>query len=353
MWTTGPDDPFDEYFSKCLDALAPLFEPADGDNVQALFEFVCCLVQPGGVEGLDENPLFETEALIEDLAAFSRQDLAIAEFDHPERTRARLALLSYSHITETDFPYSLLVNLMRVRCGEQWAFAPFGDLSRPIKAKKGGGAKKQIPPSPNAKIARLREYAEKAGLPEISAALNQTYMAEVRNAVFHADYTLSDTEFHMIRDYWKSPRGYFTRDVPLAELLPVVDRAFAFYYALLNRHDLARARLARLKDKAFPFDPRLKGLIEFIFEDDLVCGFRVYWPNQQQAQFTRTSKGARAINIWPRSEHGLNIEVGTYAASPGSFSPLVEDGQAPTYSCAPGRTNTPYWPNNGSPVPLL
>ena len=125
-----------------------------------------------------------------------------------------------------------------------------------------------------------------------------------------------------MRDYWLSPKGYLTRDVPIGDLLSIVDRAFAFYYAVLNRHTLARRKLTRLKDKAFAFDPCLKGLIEFIFEDDLVCGFRVYWPNQQQAQFTRTSQGARAINIWPNLQGGLNIDVGMYATIPGPFSPL-------------------------------
>ena len=276
MWTTGPEDPFDAYFTQYLALLAPLFEPVHDANVSELFEFVCCLVHPAGVEGRDENPLLETTALIDDLIAFSRQNLTVHDVGHPERTRARLALLSYCHITEGDFFYALLVNLLRVRCGEQWAFAPFADLARPIKTKKGINGEKRIPPSPNKKIARLHEYATKAGMPEVSSALKNIYLSEIRNAVFHADYTLSDTEFHMIRDYYHSPKGYLTRDVPLPELLTIVDRSVAFYYALLNRHQLARGKFTRLKDKAFPFELHLKGLIEFLFEDELVCGFRVY-----------------------------------------------------------------------------
>ena len=152
-----------------------------------------------------------------------------------------------------------------------------------------------------------------------------------------------------MRDYWHSPK---VLDVSLPELLTLVDRSFAFYYSLLNRHQLARGRFTNLKDKAFPFDLRLKGLIEFLFEDDLVCGFRVYWPNQQQAQFTRTTKGSHAINIWPELQGGLNIEVGIYATIPGPFSPLVGSGQQPTYTPAPGRTTPPYWPSNREPVLL-
>jgi hypothetical protein len=352
MWTTGPEAPFDAYSTQYLASLAPLFEPVHGAGVRGLFEFVCCLIHPGGVEGVDENPLLETTALIDDLIALSNQDLPVGDFGHPERTRARLALLSYCHVTEGDFFYALLLNLLRVRCGEQWAFAPFADLARPIKTKKGAGPEKRIPPSPNKKIERLHDYATKAGMPELSAALKDIYVSEIRNAVFHADYTLSDTQFHMIRDYYPSPKGYLTRDVPLPELLTLIDRSFAFYYALLNRHQLARARFTDLKDKVLPFDLRLKGLIEFLFEDDLICGFRVYWPNRQQAQFTRTTNGSHALNIWPELQGGLNIDVGVYAATPSPFSPLVESGQQPAYTPAQGRTTPPHWPSNSAPVQL-
>lgn len=346
------EKPSDAHFRQYLALLAPLFKPVDDTNLGDLFEFVCCLVHPSGVEGTDENHLVETTALIDDLDAFSGQNLLGSDFAHPERTRARLALLSYCHLTEGDFFYTLLVNLLRVRCGERWALAPFADLARPIKAKKGADTGRRIPPSPNKKIARLHEYATKAGMPEVSAALKDVYISEIRNAVFHADYTLSDAEFHMIKDYYHSPKGYLTRDVPLPELLALVDRSFAFYYAILNRHVLARGGFAHLRDKAFPFDLRLKGLIEFLFEDDLICGFRVYWPNQQQAQFTRTSNGSHALNMWPEVQGGLNIEVGMYATAPGPFSPLVENGQQPVYTPAPGRTTPPYWPCDGQPVPL-
>ena len=94
MWTTGPDGPFDAYFTQCLALLAPLFEPVHGADVRELFELVCCLVHPAGVEGLDENPLFETTALIEDLIAFSSQNQLVTDFDHPERTRSCRTVIS-------------------------------------------------------------------------------------------------------------------------------------------------------------------------------------------------------------------------------------------------------------------
>jgi hypothetical protein len=254
-------------------------------------------------------------------------------------------------LAEADFFYELLTNLLRVQCGEQWALAPFHDLVQVNKAKK-GSTEKRVQPSPNKKIKRINEYATKAGMPSVTVAFRDIYLPQVRNALFHADYTITDTEFHMMRDLYLSPHGYLTHDVPLTELLTVVDRTFAFYYALLNRHRLATARFAHLKNKAIAFDHRLKGLIEFLFENDEICGFHVYWPNRQSAEFTRTTTGCHAINLWPNIQGGLNIDVGMYATSPGVFSPLVENGAQPAYAPTTGRTTPPYWPNDPAPIPL-
>jgi hypothetical protein len=350
MWTTDSESHFDAHFAEYMGLLAPLFDLRDPCGVTELFEHICCLIQPSGVEGLDENPLLESTALIDDLSAFSRQDMPAHDFSHPRRTQARLALLSYCHLTEADFFYKLLVNLLRVKVGERWALSPFYDMGRPV-GKKSADAGKRIPATPNQKIARVSDYAEKAGMPAIASVLKAIYLPDARNAVFHADYTISETEFHMIRGYYQSPRGYLTRDVPLQELLTIVDRCFAFFYALLNRRDLARGKLTHLKNKAIPFELRLKGLIEFLFEDDLVCGFRIYWPNGQHAQYTRTKEGAHAMNLCPQLE-GLSVQVGIYANTPGIFSPLVEDGQSPRYTPAFGRSVPPHWPDDLQPLDL-
>lgn len=158
MWTTDSESHFDAHFTEYMGLLAPLFDLRDPCSVTELFEYICCLIQPSGVEGLDENPLLESTALIDDLSAFSRQDMPAHDFSHPRRTQARLALLSYCHLTEADFFYQLLVNLLRVKVGERWALSPFYDLGRPV-GKKSADAGKRIPATPNHKIARVSDYA--------------------------------------------------------------------------------------------------------------------------------------------------------------------------------------------------
>jgi hypothetical protein len=71
MQVWADDAVFDAHFRDYLALLSPLFAPVS-DEVQDVFNFICCLVHVSGTEGADEDPLSETVALIEDLVAFSR-----------------------------------------------------------------------------------------------------------------------------------------------------------------------------------------------------------------------------------------------------------------------------------------
>src|SRR5436305_1096317 len=119
----SPDECFRHYF----DLLTPLFDPTYRNTVDSLFEYVCCLVRPTGIQMEDWDPLIESTELVNDLTALSRTQLAGDAFPNPDRTRARVALVSYCHLTEVDFFYELIVNLLRVRCGAKFQMTPFRD----------------------------------------------------------------------------------------------------------------------------------------------------------------------------------------------------------------------------------
>ena len=51
-------------------------------------------------------------------------------FQSPARTRARLTLIAYCHLTEVDFFYELVANLLHLKCGEKFHYSPFHDLVR-------------------------------------------------------------------------------------------------------------------------------------------------------------------------------------------------------------------------------
>jgi len=76
----------------------------------------------------------------------------------------------------------------------------------------------------------------------------------------------------------------------------------------MELHSWARGGLIELKNKILPFDPDYKGLLELLFEEDLLSGFRVYWPNGSNSEFTRSRSGCSAVNITfdPGSQHRVD-----------------------------------------------
>jgi hypothetical protein len=106
-------------------------------------------------------------------------------------------------------------------------------------------------------------------------------------------------------------------------------------------HRRARRQLLGLRNKLLPYDGHYKGLLELLFEDDLLCGFRTYWPNGSNSEFTRTHAGCWGVNTTFNKDGSINFMVGLYASKPGSFSPLVEHDGAPRYTPAQGRTKVP------------
>ena len=77
-------------------------------------------------------------------------------------------------------------------------------------------------------------------------------------------------------------------------------------------HRRTRHRLSGLKHKILPYNGHYKGLLELIFEDDLLCGFRTYWPNGSNSEFTRTHTGCTGVNITFENDGSINFMVGLY-----------------------------------------
>lgn len=331
-------------FQRYVKILEPLFEPSQDNNVdvETLFRYVCCLVRAGGIEAPDSDPILESTALIDDIRALSALSLDPETFKHPERTRGRLALISYAHVTEADFFYRMLASLAKVRAGQKYDMGPFSDLWR----QRG---RRSIPPAVSAKIRRVNELSSKVGV-DTQSSVEEFYFKDIRNAVFHADYALTDTEFVMRGGgLHKVKAGYLTPAVPFEELSEIIFNTFEFYRAIMALHHRARRQLGEFKDKILPYDPHYKGLLELLFEDDLVAGFRTYWPNGSRSEFSRTRDGSHAINVLFERDGSINFMVNLYARHPGRFSPLVEHDASPVYTPAPGRTTAPHWPDDLKP----
>jgi hypothetical protein len=310
-----------------------------------LFEFVCALVRSGGMQDSGWDPWYESQAVIDDLRNLSGLELPPEIFPDPERTRVRLALLSYSHLTEMDIPYFLMANLLRLRLGRKYDFEPFADLAKPL-GKRTGPTQKIMPPSPGKKIKRITELAEQAKMPEVGQALAEVYDSVVRNAVYHSDYALHNKRMHLLRDSrFSKKKGYSTPSVDFDELDELITNAFAFLAALFSLYERCRRSFTSFKNAFVPYDQHYKGLMELVFDcEDRLVGFRMYWPNGSYSEYSRTQDGCLGLNIEFDQDRSINFMVGLYASKPGPFSPLVEHDAKPNYALRPGTDVRPYWP---------
>ncbi len=210
--------------------LNPLFDPKPHMNTNRFFEFVCVLVRSSGIEDAGWDPSYESQAILNDLLALATLELRADKFPEANRTRLRLGLLSYCHVTEMDMPYALLANLLRLRLAEKYDINPFRDLAR-FTGK--GHKARLILPSPRKKIGRISELSRRAQLPDVAQALEGIYDSAIRNAVYHSDYTLTDKELRLLSGTRLSKKeGVYTPVVELDELNSLVVENIRFLQRL-------------------------------------------------------------------------------------------------------------------------
>jgi hypothetical protein len=330
------------------EVLNPLFDPTPLMATDRFFEFVCVVVRAGGAHGPEWDPWYESQATLDDLGNLATLDLPTALFPNRNRTRMRLSLLSYCHITEMNFPYSLVVNLLRLRLGKKYHMSPFADLFVPIGKKDAGPIQDVRPPSPGKKISRIKRYAEDAKLPEVGQAFESIYDRVIRNAVYHSDYTLSDGEFRLLTGFHPSKdKGHLTPVVEWEQLTELFTNTFAFYTALFSLYERCLKSFGGFKDVFLPFDGQYKGILQLVFdEDQRLSGFRVYWPNNSLSEYKRVKSASGGINLEFDPDGSINFMVGVYATKPGDFSPLAEFDCQPVYPEVPGTRIRPHWPQN-------
>ena len=96
-----------------------------------------------------------------------------------------------------------------------------------------------------------------------------------------------------------------------------------------------------------PYDPFYKGLMEVLVDSrDLMCGFRVHWPNNSESTYRRTEDGVDMTNCHlDLANATISLFVNQYARQPGKFSPLVERDDVPIYTKLDGSDQAPSWPS--------
>ena len=96
----------------------------------------------------------------------------------------------------------LLAGLSRLKSGAKYPMDPFGHLRRRPKQSV-------IPPALGDKIREMNELAAKVGV-DTASIFAEIYCNDTRNSVFHADYTVTETECRMLQDLYTVKEGYMT-----------------------------------------------------------------------------------------------------------------------------------------------
>jgi len=253
------------HYAEILD---PIFDPTPYRSILQLFEFVCALVRSSGMEDAGWDPWYESQAILNNLQSLAGLDLPADKFPEADRTRLRLGLISYCHVTEMDLPYALLANLLRLRLGEKYDINPFRDLTRFVGKKGSASRSTAILPSPGKKIQRIAELSKKADFSAIGSVFDTIYDNAVRNAVYHSDYTLTDRELRLLAGSRLSKKsGIYTPVVELDELNYLVVETFAFYRAFFSLYERSRKSFGDFQDAFLPYDGQYKGVMQLIFED--------------------------------------------------------------------------------------
>jgi hypothetical protein len=190
------------------------------------FEYACALLRVRGMEDVGWDPLEETAALVNDIASLLHAPLN-------DYARIRLGLLLYSHLTEVDAIYLILVNMVDITAGERYSMDPFHDLYRPA----GRPRYEQYPPSAKRVVERVKEKASSRGCEELVELLNWFFNDSVRNAFFHSDYVLFGDEFRSREGTFIGEDGVRSSSMKLDAIVDLINRSMAFYQAFIETYE--------------------------------------------------------------------------------------------------------------------
>ena len=186
---------------------------------------------------------------------------------------------------------------------------------------------------------------EKAKL-DIGAIFDDFYDNQLRNAISHSDYILTDDDFRC--------RGGISGNKGFKKSFEALDKtlmsAKAFIAAFFSVENSARKEWGGQAGRAIPYDSIYKGLMEVLADNDgLMCGFKVHWPNGTDSTYRRNKDGIDMVNCMLAMQHNtIEFMVGLYARKRSAFSPLVEDGALPVYTNREGNKAPLHWPGDGA-----
>lgn len=200
-----------ESLLKYLNCLDPLFEKAKDVSE---FEFICTLTRVEGIKSAGWDPWENTVDVFDNI-----YKLANRVRNHKKQTF--LSLWLYGHIIEASEPYEIVANLMNIIEGQRYHMENFPDI-----VGKGNYSR---PQSPSEKIRLLTERAGKINMIDSVLPFQEVFDRELRNAIFHSDYSLYGGELRLTGAKLGVKRIYTH-----AELDALFNKALAYFEAFKN-----------------------------------------------------------------------------------------------------------------------
>ena len=329
------EDDIEAVRDRYVKTLTPLFLPEDPIS-HDIVQYFASLLRIVGMEDEGWEPHLESRALLEDLNSLLQIELTKDRFPDSDLTTWRLGLLFYSHIVEMDAPYEVLTNLLRFRLSKGYSPNPYYIFLSDTEKKR----YKNSRIFPRLKIEILRKLGNEAGIP-VAELFEEFYDSDLRNAISHSDFILTSESFRC-RGGSGAWRAF---SLPLERVNEVITKAKVFVGTFFDLDREARRIWGTHKQRAIPYDARYKGLMEVLVDaDDLLCGFKVHWPNNSESVYRRTADRIEMTNcVLDLKNATIRLMVGLCARKPSTFSPLVEETQSPVYTALEGTGQIPVW----------
>jgi len=219
---------FDEAVPRYLNVFDPAFVRAtEADEA----EFVKALLRIWSIQEAGWDPY---ETTLRAVPAMQKLHGLIPEGDEWYETSRHLALWTYGHVVEASEPYAVLADLLDIAAGGYFQGVRFPDV--PIRQARQGELRPPTRPQRHdEKMTKLRRLADAAGLQDVLAPLDDVWDRKLRNAVFHADYSIHGSETRIPAEGTR-----YTHD----ELQTLVNKALAYYEALAVLRKIYRAGYA-------------------------------------------------------------------------------------------------------------
>jgi len=218
------DSLYSEKLVEYINLIFPIFDIAKNTSE---FEFIFSLLGFRGLQGPGWHTFDNTIQIFDSIESIKIKD---------EFSKINFHLWVYGHIIEASEPYELYANFFRIIGGNRYTINNFPDKDR---------GKHKVPQFPVEKIETLNNIALELGLQDCLLPLNEIFDKDLRNSIFHSDYSIYKGSLRI-----KKPVKEFSR----TETYDTINKGIAYFQALKFLYEKSISDYNEPKDVILPVD---------------------------------------------------------------------------------------------------